>query len=515
MNQKIYKYLGVLLVNMKKIEILDSIDLLTELQKDNLWWRNNKIPEDVDKSFHRSDFYKYIGVLGSRDIQVIIGPRRVGKTILMFQLIKHLIEVHKLDSKRIIYLDLSKPYVAFNIGGITSCLKIFQENILKKDFGDLKKEERVYIFVDEVQKEKEWATILESYRSRYKSVSFIVTGSSGIEINRSASESLVGRANFRYILPLKFRDIVRMTLGYNEEKLKEIKDISQVFQWSVKSKNIKNFYDYIIKELFTSTITPAFEIKVKNILNSYLLKGGYPEFYEEYKYNNWHLMSKRMRDDYFERIISRDVVEAFRLNRPDILRKIYLLVGFDTSNIANFGNYASLIGTRKNTVVDYFGYLSGSFLISSSERYYPKKRPRGEQKKVYVSDVGMRNAVLGITKSDFNTSNAPIGGLVETIVHSHCMRLKYKLHPTGEFSLDYWLAKGIGEIDIILDLNSILIPIEVKYRDKIDFDDLRSLKHFLNEYKQKTCFGMIITKNKFFLKENILAIPAWLFLLIC
>ncbi|MFQ5620208.1 MAG: ATP-binding protein [Candidatus Nanoarchaeia archaeon] len=493
---------------------LPEIDVLKELQKDNPWWRDNSIPEDMDKPFHRSDFYIYKKFLNSRDIQVIIGPRRVGKTILLFQSIKHLIKDCKVVSKNLIYLDLSKPYIAFGIANIESCLNIYQEKIIKKDFGNLSSKEHIYIFIDEVQKQKEWAVILESYRSRYKHISFIVTGSSGTEIDKTASESLVGRANYRYILPLKFRDIVRKELNYNEKKLDQVKDLSNIFEEYVLKGQLKKLYTYLV-DLFVSNIDPNFEIKVKNILDSYLLKGGYPEFYEEYKHNHWYFMSKRMRDDYFQRIISRDVVEAFRVSRPDVIRKIYLLISFDTSNLANFGNYAKIVGAKENTVGDYFSYLTKSFLVTSAERYFEKKRPKGEQKKVYVGDIGMRNSVLGVIKSDLGTPNARLGSLVETVVHSHCMRLKYRMHPTMNFNVEYWISKDIGEIDIIMDLKSVIVPIEVKYQNRIKSRDLTPLKHFL-ETNSKAPFGIVVTKNTLnIIDGNILAIPAWLFLLIC
>lgn len=492
-----------------------NVDLLQELQKDNYWWRYNKIPEDWDKPFYRSDFYKYIKQLESKDIQVIIGPRRVGKTILLYQLIKHLIITAKVEAKQIIYLDLSKPYIAFNIGGIISCLKVYQESILKKEFSDLSKSERVYIFVDEVQKEKNWAANLESIRSRKYPISFFVTGSSGTEIDKKASESLVGRANFRYILPLKFKDIVRKEMGYNDKKLIEIKNLSNIFEEAIKTKKAKLLYDYIVNELITTTLTQTFQIKIKNILELYMLRGGYPEFYDEYKEEHWNVMSKRMRDDYFERIISRDIVEAFNVNKPEIIRKLYFLIGFDTSNVASFANYSKILETRINTVTDYFNYLHRSFLVTSSDKYYPKKRPRGEQKKIYVADIGMRNAVLGITKQDIGTKKADLGPIAETITHGHCMRLKYKIHPTNNFVLDYWKAQNQKEIDIIIDLGDIIIPIEVKYQETINSEDLKNLKQYIIEHKKNVTLGILITKNDIFLNDNIIGIPLWLFLLIC
>ncbi|MBS3100432.1 ATP-binding protein [Candidatus Pacearchaeota archaeon] len=499
---------------MLKREILD-IDLLRELQKDNIWWNEGKIPQEFDKPFYRSDFYKYIEHLDSKDIQVIIGPRRVGKTILIYQIIKYLINKKKVDPKRIIYLDLGKPYLDFDIGGIIPSMRIFEESILKQDFSKLKNTERVYVFIDEVQKEKKWADNLESFRSRHYSLSFFVTGSAGTEIDKKASESLVGRATYRYILPLKFKDIVRKELGYNEKKIGEIKEVCKIFKKAVETQDVKMLYDYIFKELFTTTLTSDFEIKMKDILMDYLLKGGYPEFYDESKSINWYVMAKRMRDDYFERILSRDIVETFNINKPDILRKLYILVGFDTGNLSNFSHYSSLIGTRKNTITDYFEYLKKSFLLSSSEKFHIKKRPRGEQKKVYVCDIGMRNAVLGVNKKDFGTPEAMFGLLVETIVHNHCKRLKYKLHPTEEFDLHYWKDKSGKEVDVILDLKDILLPIEVKYSERITEDDKIGLKSFMQSFSKKSNFGILITKKDFFLDKNIIGIPLWLFLLIC
>ncbi|MCK5040570.1 MAG: ATP-binding protein [Candidatus Aenigmarchaeota archaeon] len=491
-----------------------DVDLLRELQKDNLWWKENKIPEDKNKPFHRSDFYKYIEVLDSKHIQVLIGPRRVGKTILIYQLIKHLINDRNINSKNILYLDLAKSYIAFNIGGIDACLKVFQDNIIKKDFTQLNKNERIYVFIDEIQKEKGWAIILESIRSRNLPISFIVTGSSAPEIIKKSSESLVGRSKENYILHLKFKDIVRKELGYNEEKLKEIKDISNVFKQAVEKKDIRLFYQYLLKDLFAESLTPEFEIKVKNILNDYFLKGGYPEFYEEHKTDSWSVMAKTMRDDYFQRIISRDIVEVFGVNKPEVIRKLYLLIGFDTSNIANFTEYANIVKTKEDTLKEYFNYLNNSFLVSFSSKYYKKDRPKNARKKIYVSDIGMRNAVLGLLKEDISDG---LGYIAETVAHTHCKRLKYKLHPTEDFSLDYWRYDKI-EVDIILDLKNIVIPIEIKYRERIREEDKDGIKEFIKEFKgEKVKFGILVTKKDLFMDEdnNILGIPLWLFLLIC
>ena len=118
-------------------------------------------------------------------------------------------------------------------------------------------------------------------------------------------------------------------------------------------------------------------------------------------------------------------------------------------------------------------------------------------------------------KQDFGTPNASTGELIETLVHNHCMRLKYKLHPTNDFSLCYWRNKKDQEIDIIMDLKSLVIPIEIKYQNKIDSSVINIINEFISQNKERSHFGIVVTKNSLFYTNKVLGIPAWLFLIIC
>ena len=95
------------------------------------------------------------------------------------------------------------------------------------------------------------------------------------------------------------------------------------------------------------------------------------------------------------------------------------------------------------------------------------------------------------------------------------MRLKYRIHPTNNFILNYWRAKNQKEIDIVMDLGDTLLPIEVKYTESINSEDKNNLKQYLIEHKKKAGFGILVTKDEIFLDNNIIGIPLWLFLLIC
>ena len=172
--------------------------LLEEMQKDNLWWKDGKIPKVNDKKFQRSDYFKYVEMLDLSGINIMVGARRVGKTVLFHQLIKYLMVGKGVEPRRILYLDLSRSY--FSDVGIGDCLRVYQNRVIKQDFMDLDEGSLVYVFVDEVQRDKNWAVELETHRGRGLPLLFMVTGSSAPEIMIGTSKNLVGRANRRNIL---------------------------------------------------------------------------------------------------------------------------------------------------------------------------------------------------------------------------------------------------------------------------------------------------------------------------
>ena len=75
----------------------------------------------------------------------------------------------------------------------------------------------------------------------------------------------------------------------------------------------------------------------------------------------------------------------------------------------------------------------------------------------------------------------------------------------------YW-SNG-GEIDIVLDCANTSIPIEVKFRSKIDDSHSKTMLDFMKKYKSP--FGIMVTKNHLELKNNIIYLPLRIYLLMC
>ena len=86
---------------------MEELNILRILNKYNPWWSNKDIPPSKINEFKRGDFYVIKKLLEKREIISIIGPRRVGKTIMMHQLIKDLLS-SGVDAKRILYLSVDE-----------------------------------------------------------------------------------------------------------------------------------------------------------------------------------------------------------------------------------------------------------------------------------------------------------------------------------------------------------------------------------------------------------------------
>ena len=95
--------------------------ILLRMQYDNPWWTTNNIPEDLQKLPHRlylSLFYPLVKQKEIRRGVILMGPRRVGKTIMLYHTISQLI-ADKVNPQRIIYLSVDTPiYNNLSVHGV-------------------------------------------------------------------------------------------------------------------------------------------------------------------------------------------------------------------------------------------------------------------------------------------------------------------------------------------------------------------------------------------------------------
>ncbi len=174
----------------------------------NPWWEGNLPMELV--GVKREVLPKVMEWVGTHWVKVFLGPRRAGKTTVMYQIIDALL---KRGVKNILYVSFHDPVL--KEAGLEQVLSTYTRRVSG---------ERTYVFLDEVQEVEGWEAVVRGIVDRKEGVEFFVTSSSSIDKTRYA-HYLTGRRKTFYIYPFSFREIVNSLSG-PIEKLQEL-----YFRW--------------------------------------------------------------------------------------------------------------------------------------------------------------------------------------------------------------------------------------------------------------------------------------------
>jgi hypothetical protein len=438
--------------------------LLREIQKSNPWWfdKKEKVPTYKRRTF--SEISRYLRL---RQIIAVIGLRRVGKTILMKQLI------HGLSAKpeNILFFSFEEKW------GKSEILEDFLYYFLENMAG----EERKYIFLDEIQKVKGWEDVLKRFYDRHEDIKFIVSGSASIYISKSI-ESLAGRIFDVYVPPLTFMEFLEMNgIKINTDgACFEYKTLGKIYT--------QNLY---LKE------------KIVNFFDEYLFKGGFPEIVKE---EDEEIVRRYIANSVVERILLKDLPEEYKIKKLEALREILEYAARETSGIFVIDKMSSLLNLNKETVSNYVEYLKRAFLLHVVYNYTKSAAKQiRTSKKVHIV---LPSVAIALEYYDRNVLLYPeiTGKYVESLI-AVFLSYRYK-------KIFFWRTPQKDEVDIVIKEEE-MIPIEVKYKSQIAGDDIKSLLKFCKKFKIKR--GILVTRDLFDAREiegiEILYVPAWLFLL--
>ncbi len=428
----------------------------------NPWWEGK--PEQLPE-YKRYIFSDVLRYLEKRQIIAIVGLRRVGKTILMKQIIQGL-SVKKENIFYFLFDDL-----------ITQNPEII-EDILDYYIKTIAKEGKKYVFLDEIQKVPYWQDVLKRFYDTRDDVKFIVSGSSSLQIKKS-KESLAGRIFDFYLPVLTFREFLEINGLKIQEAELDFNRLKEVYE-----KNIHR------KSMF------------ENMLLDYVFKGAFPEIAKE---SDEGVIKNYIKSSVLEKIIFEDIPIVFDIKRKDVLFSTLEYCSKETSNLLDITNLANTLSVNYQTLRSYLFYLQNSFLIDILYNYSKSiAKQLRKNKKVHIA-----HPCITITMMRYSRDILGIGEVVskyiETIVFQHSKLINERI--------SFWRTPQKEEVDIVID-DKELLPIEVKYKT-IERSDVKWITKFMNRFESKT--GIVVTKD-FFEKrrvddKEILFIPAWLFLL--
>lgn len=485
---------------------MDEANLLALLNRTNLWWQGKGVQESLKKAEHRRrDFYKIRELLmtSQRSIMTIRGPRQVGKTTLVGQLIESLLTEDTVPSDRILYLTIENSSILSNPEGvIEEGIETFKNNILRKDFREV--EGTIYIFIDEVQKAPNWADTLKYYTDTYSNLQFVATGSISTLIKNDAGDTLIGRMDERIMMPMKFIEYVRYESIIDEQTVyDESTELRSKLAESVREG------DSTILRGALSRFFGLYESKkpqLERLKDEYLLKGGYPGVLDETVPDSYTVLDTDLRNT-----VTGDLAYVFQVEKPEkVLRVLSLLVASTGSKVSK-SSIAEAADISRQTVDAYLEHLDEFYLINRCPTYSGSEYSSRGLPKIYLQDIGIYNALNGTLAESTLENPKKMGPIFETAVCDHTRRLQFFLSNTQNADI-YYNDSG-GEVDFVVDGNGYLLPIEVKSGDSTS-RSLRGIKRFIE--KREAGFGICVNNsNVLDYEDGIVHIPAWMYFFLC
>lgn len=486
-----------------------SIPLLDTIEKINPWFRNKKVPHRQLQPFKRREFNRLCTDLNNIDFAtLIVGGRRVGKSVLMYQMIDYLLN-KKVNPFNILFIQGDNPIlreIHDENKIITDILDLYQNYILRKQFQDLE-DEKIYIFIDEVQSLIKWDEHLKALIDLRYNIKFIVTSSSSFTLRKGVENPLTGRVNVFIIPPFSFADFV--TYKINESKREE---------FSKKLLSIANDFQNLllnnggIDKIFSCMKQAELLIQDHNIkarFDEYLFKGGFPKVVAGDEEND---MGKYLRD-LLTTTISQDISTSIRDTQA--FERLMVILCLCIGTYISYKSLADKLGIDERSCSKYidhyiethWAYLSSQFL------FHRKADSIKTDKKIYIIDTGVINTLAFKDEEDIEQDTQFRGHLVENIIHNHLFFLK-QLSGSFQNFIPFWIDETTHrEIDFVLEVKKGIIPIEVKTIDNISEEKKMTIFNFLKE-KKSAKFGIITTNNVLKLEGNLLYIPYKIFLLL-
>ena len=335
------------------------------------------------------------------------------------------------------------------------------------------------LIIDEVQKE---ASVLEEIKqivdNSQKRGQFILTGSAKLELMKGVSESLAGRVSICELGGLSLREIYQVP-----------------------------FYDHFVP---TEQYISEREKKLKPYEDIWEIihKGSYPELYDTER--DW----QDFYSSYVATYLERDIHELISTDSITFT-KFLTAVAARTGELLNYANIASEIGVSEPTVKSWISVLERTGIIYILQPYSASALNRAiKTPKIYFRDTGLACYLTKWLTADALKNSAVAGSMFETFVISEILKSFSNEGLDYQFQIFYYRGKdksktGENEIDLIIEENGILYPVEIKMtgNPKASMGSANIILDKIPEKKRGMGVILCMIGRKTYLRENLVALP--------
>ena len=331
------------------------------------------------------------------------------------------------------------------------------------------------VVIDEVQYAPELFPYIKIYvdEHREEKGAFWLTGSQKYKLMQGIQESLAGRIAILDLFGLSYR-----------EKIKQAFSGKPFLPSMDRSENLK-------------------KLSIQDVYK-HIWEGGLPEPFADKKIEREVYYSS-----YVQSYIERDVKDFYNIEKPLQFFDFISVVAAQTGQLLNYSSISRDIGIEVKTAQTWMGILERSGLVFLLRPYSPNITNRIiKTPKMYFLDTGLCSYLTKWLTPESLMSGAMAGAILETYVVGEILKTYY--HNGAEPVMWMYRDSNQNEVDIVLEQNGTLYPIEVKKSMNPNLSDCKNFKE-LEKLQKKIGLGAVLCLKgeRMALSREIVSIPIW------
>lgn len=391
------------------MEPIPKEQVLKRLAAENPWWRE---PHRIQEPYatwrprpYLDLFFPLVANPAIRRAAILMGPRRVGKTVLVHHAIQRLLD-RGVPPRRVFYVSVDRPL--YNGRSLEELLGLYAEAAGLPDAY-----QGTYVFFDEIQYLHDWEKHLKALVDSCPAMKCVASGSAAAALKLKSTESGAGRFTDFLLPPLTFYEYLILS-GGSELVAVDPRDQEE-----------------------TTLLAPDLPALNGSFLR-YLNVGGYPEVAL-----SGELQAdpgRFVRSDIIDKVLLRDLPGLYGIEDTQELNSLFTTLAFNTANEISLEQLSKGSGVAKPTIRRYLEYLEAAFLIRRVHRVDRSARhfERANFFKVHLTNPSLRSALFSAVEE----GDPALGALVETAVfaqwfHDDVRNLYYARWKDGEVDLVY------------------------------------------------------------------------------
>ena len=357
-------------------------DLFHRLAFDNPWWEFTdetqvKFKNPTRRAFFPA-FYDRLMQSAAGEVLVVAGPLRAGKTVILRQMVAHLIG-EGVSPQSVFYASLTTP--SYTAADLATLFEMFCRRYKHNPQAE------IYVFFDEIQYVRDWENLLLALAAKRPRARFVAAVSSGAPSLVPETKTHGGRMTTFILPPLTFLEFLRFR-GSEAEAF----DLGK--SGAAKSEAAAAHVQVAVRKGAGALLNQEF--------HRYVNFGGFLEGVLGQRTSGAPAPTF-IRDGVADRVLHKDLAGMAGVNDAQELNRLFAILAFNTAREITMDDLAKVAGIAKNTLRKYLDYLEAAFLIRRLPRVDRDAKPfqRAVAFKVYLTAPCLYTALYGpVTTAD-------------------------------------------------------------------------------------------------------------------